>query len=623
MKKFLKSSATLILAFIIFLMNANVASASEIIYPNSGFRYPTLYNEASTEINLEDYVNVEEFNDYLVEQLKVVDGTSSIIAKINISQFKIPYSSDIATAINNFIWYNSPELFRFSGMGIDSSDGYCYQIRFYSYYTKEEYVKMLDEMYVAAEKLLTGIKGNDNLSDVEKALLLHDRIAITCQYDYDTYLNDYSNMPQTSYNAYGVLVLQDAVCMGYTLAYDYLLGEVGIKSVYCSSDSLNHAWNIVYINNTPYHVDITWDDPTWDMSGRVLHKNFLRSTEGIKATGHSATDFFTTPTDTTYDEYYWQNSNTAFQLIDDNIYYFDTNEKNLYKLNDINGENSEFLVEIPNIWKPSANSYYSTSYSMLVSDGEDLFYSTPSIIYKYDTETATTEEFYKPDLSNFESYNYIYGLEYQNCKITYVINNTPKYTSAQKLTNSVSFEHHFTGDWVTVKEPTFDEPGERQKICKICNKIAETEVIEMLANPYFTILENSVLDKGNNVVFANLKMCDNTEEIFEFSEGITFSLAPSMTVNDTDYIGTGSIITLYKNEEKVAEYKIIVNGDLNGDSVCDVLDVATTELYMNNHITLSQDECFAANGMAKEEIDINSFQYVVNTALERNDDNFT
>ena len=175
---------------------------------------------------------------------------------------------------------------------------------------------MYSKMVEHAEILLYDVKGNDSLSDVEKALILHDRLAAFNAYDYENYMlavqkQDISLIPNESYNAYGALGLGISVCQGYALAYDYLLEQVGIKSEYCSSDVLNHAWNIVYIDNKPYHVDVTWDDHPWDISGKVEHNNFLKSTYGIKETGHNATDYITTPVDTTYDNYFWQNS---FQL---------------------------------------------------------------------------------------------------------------------------------------------------------------------------------------------------------------------------------------------------------------------------------------------------------------------
>ncbi len=621
MKKATKSLLTVVLAFIIFMVNANVAFAIEIAYPGVKMSNPTLYDASTTTINFEDYFDMDEFNDYLVEQLKVTDcRSSSSYGYIDISHFNIPYSEQMTTELQTLIWYNSPELFRIYSLGFQrttSTNTYT-DLIFREYYTKEQYAEMHTEMVEAGEKLLAGIKGNEKLSDVDKALLLHDRIAITCQYDYDTYLNDYSNMPQTSYNAYGVLVLHDAVCMGYTLAYDYLLGEVGIKSDYCTSDLLNHAWNIVYIDNKPYHVDITWDDPTWDMSGRVLHKNFLRSTAGIKETNHhknGSIDYISTPTDTTYDDYYWQDSNTAFQLVDDEIYFFNTTEKTLCKLNEENGTDAESLLEIRYNWATSATSFYGTSFVMLISDGENLYYNIPNAIYKFDVSTATAEEYYKPDLSGFDSYNFIYGLEYTDCKITYVINSDYQYTSAEKLTNSYSVVHHIPGDWVTVKEPTYEEYGEKQLLCKNCNTLLKTEQTDMLEKPPVTILENSVLDEENSIIFTELDLCKNTEEIIEFAETITYEITPSIVLNDNEFIGTGSVITIYENKEKIAEYKIIVNGDLNGDSVCDVIDASLAELSLNDNRTPTIDECFAANGMAKEIIDIDSFQYVVNAAL--------
>ena len=68
--------------------------------------------------------------------------------------------------------------------------------------------------------------------------------------------------------------------------------------------------------------------------------------------------------------------------------------------------------------------------------------------------------------------------------------------------------------------------------------------------------------------------------------------------------------------EKIAEYTIVIDGDLDGDSVCDALDIALTEMSMNGNKVPSAIECYAANGMSADEININSFQYVVNTALE-------
>lgn len=101
------------------------------------------------------------------------------------------------------------------------------------------------------------------ITHYEKALYLHDALAAAVEY-VDTH-ND-----QT---AYGALVEGEAVCAGYTRAYQCLLKKVGIDSWYVTGQSLNpqgnpedHAWNLVLIYddlNSSYqclYTDVTWDD---------------------------------------------------------------------------------------------------------------------------------------------------------------------------------------------------------------------------------------------------------------------------------------------------------------------------------------------------------------------------
>ena len=110
-------------------------------------------------------------------------------------------------------------------------------------------------------------------------------------------------------------------------------------------------------------------------------------------------------------------------------------------------------------------------------------------------------------------------------------------------------------------------------------------------------------------------MCQNIEKLCQTAEDITYNVEPSNSFGEHTYLGTGTVITLYKNEEKIAEYTIVIDGDLDGDSVCDTLDIALTEMSMSGNKTPSAIECYAANGSNRETIDISSFQYVVNTAI--------
>jgi len=513
MKKTTKILVAFILTLILFITNANVAFAVEIVSPGVKFDSPDFYDAATSTLDLSTYFDFEEFNNYMVEQLKTVNGTSSTLATINISQFNIPKSDAIKKALQEHIWYNSPELFRISSMGFGYSGNKYTSVQFYSYYTKEEYAEMHSQMVSEAEKLLSGIKDNQNLTDVEKALLLHDRLALHCEYDYDTYLYDYSNMPRSSYNAYGVFVLRDAVCMGYALAYDYLLEQVGIKNLYCSSDTLNHAWNIVYIDNTPYHVDVTWDDPVWDMYGRVSHENFLRSTQGIKDSGHTATDFFSFPANTTYDNYYWQNSETAFQLINNDIYYFSTSSKELCKLNNtITGEAS-VLKTVNDRWTTSGG-FYSNSYTKLLSDNYYLYYNTKDTVYRYNPETDAEKIAFSPDVKSFGNYYWIYGMNYSDCKITCEVYSSPNYNADVKKSFVVTTDVHAPSEWITVTEPTMEEDGEKQQKCLNCSQIIGTETIPQIL---VSATENTETIIEDDIIFTGNSLCEDIETLVNFS----------------------------------------------------------------------------------------------------------
>ncbi len=171
----------------------------------------------------------------------------------------------------------------------------------------------------AMTSLMYGLNG---LSDYDKCLLLHDRLAAWVAYDETTNLDDDSD----SYTAYGALVNRKAVCMGYARAYGWMLAELGIESSYERSPSLAHGWNKVTLSNGKvYHVDVTFDDPYPDVPGCVLHENLLVSSEAFREhhlndNNEMATDYENL-TDTDYDNSFDKNSATEIVKLYGNYYY--------------------------------------------------------------------------------------------------------------------------------------------------------------------------------------------------------------------------------------------------------------------------------------------------------------
>ena len=89
--------------------------------------------------------------------------------------------------------------------------------------------------------------------DYGKALYLHNWLINNATY---------SSSGPCPHEAQGVLLHGSGVCDGYALAYQMLLSEVGIDSISVSGtgDGGPHAWNLVRMGGSWYHVDVTWDD---------------------------------------------------------------------------------------------------------------------------------------------------------------------------------------------------------------------------------------------------------------------------------------------------------------------------------------------------------------------------
>lgn len=73
------------------------------------------------------------------------------------------------------------------------------------------------------------------------------------------------------YNQNMASVFRDgcSCCAGYSHAFQYALSLVGIDSIYVSgyvnghAKTGAHAWNIVWLDGKPAHIDITWGDPVF------------------------------------------------------------------------------------------------------------------------------------------------------------------------------------------------------------------------------------------------------------------------------------------------------------------------------------------------------------------------
>lgn len=382
-------------------------------------KHPKRFLSANYDVQSLEDEDLDELEDYIFEHLYALDKT------IDISKFKIETGEDNSNLLFYLIWYQMPEAFHVDSLGMGSGK-YIETIYVTYNCSAEEYRSMYAEFSAAADKLLAGIEGNNALSDAEKALLLHDRLAVWNEYDYKNLLS--GTVPKESYTAYGALVNRTSVCDGYTKAYMYLLSRAGIESLYCSSEKLGHSWNIAEIDGELYHIDVTWDDPVYDITGRVYHNNFLLSTEQLKKEEHNASDFVDLPTDTKYDNYYWRNSNTEFQLLGDALYYIDNQNQTLNRVQ--NGSETT-LTSVEDMWLADENSFWLENQVRLSNNGKNLLFSLHDAVYEYDINSGAKTVAFKPDLS-VGSYFGIYGFTYSEGYFICDLSNTPNFEADTK-----------------------------------------------------------------------------------------------------------------------------------------------------------------------------------------------
>ena len=98
------------------------------------------------------------------------------------------------------------------------------------------------------------INGVDD--EVEKIRSIHNYIIKNVKYDEEMAVNKTSSYKSNT--AYGALVQGYAICTGYSDAMALFLDKLMIPNIQITS--LEHVWNLVYINNEWKHLDLTWND---------------------------------------------------------------------------------------------------------------------------------------------------------------------------------------------------------------------------------------------------------------------------------------------------------------------------------------------------------------------------
>lgn len=363
---------------------------------------------------------------------------------IDLRSYRIPYSaSDPVVRLIS----DNPEFFHLMFVFPSAENGMVSDVVVLYEMSEEE----RRETVAAAEKLLAGVADNDRLTDVEKALILHDRLVTYTEYDHENYVN--GTLPGMSYHEYGILVKRTGVCQGYLEVFNYLLYRCGIASRECSSYDMNHGWNIVTLDGEDFYVDCTWDDPVNQPMGNCRHDYFLISYEKLLSDGdHDAEDFEVVRNSGKYDDAIWtQVDHSPFVLVGDEIYCFNSTDATLCRWND---GTLEPIFSAPAQWS-YGSMYWGGNFTTLVTDGEALYFNLPDRICRYLPGETTYTDFFMPDATALPEYYSVFGMELTDGTFTVACNvtpNNPKLT--EYLTYTPGTERHLAGIYVQ-KMPWF------------------------------------------------------------------------------------------------------------------------------------------------------------------------
>lgn len=110
--------------------------------------------------------------------------------------------------------------------------------------------------------------------DYEKLLFIHDWLVKNVQKDTEA---EYAS------TIYGTLVKRTALCEGYAKTFSYLCNLMNIENIIVTGQTdVPHMWNMVKLDGSWYHVDVTWDDVNIGLPDFISYQFFLVSDDTVK-----------------------------------------------------------------------------------------------------------------------------------------------------------------------------------------------------------------------------------------------------------------------------------------------------------------------------------------------------
>ncbi len=408
------------------------------------------------------------------------------------------------------------------------------------FYTKDEVSTMKAQIDVAVGSIISDITAD--MPDVQKLILIHDRIISEVAYDTSVTSNTVVTNDNTS--IVGAFIKKTGIAESYARAFKYCVDKVGIKNEIVCSNSVGHTWNQVCLNDKWYNVDLAHDDPTGevsesDMFAQVKHGRFLISDTKLGSAEYG-TDFVSNATSasqigTEYDSYFWTNVEGSFIMADGTCLYADKYGK-ICSYDFSNNESSQ-IASVSDRWSAGNGYNYSIRFVRLMYYNGYVYFNSPKEIYTMRPDGTAKSIIYTYNVDSKQ----IFGVGYKN--------GVPSYTLRESSTAE-------------------------DKIIMISQATKILTAINITTAPAKTVYNiGEKLDTSGMVVTA------------VYSDGSTFNLLDTdYTVSAFDSSATGekNLVISYGSKTCLLTITVKAMGDVDGDTVVDAADLLALEQHILN-----------------------------------------
>ncbi|MCI9531506.1 MAG: hypothetical protein HFH38_07120 [Lachnospiraceae bacterium] len=189
----------------------------------------------------------------------VAGGLAAFQKKIQVNG--VSSKEEMERVVCAVIW-EQPQLFYFNSSVIDVMQSGSHSVFLPEYiYDKKKAAQVSQQIEESASFLLSQMIA-DGMDHYQECMAIHDYMTENISYNFSALSVAYA---YDAFNLEGVLVKRQAVCEGIAKGVSYLLGRLGIpNTIVCGKSDINgrqmgHAWNMVELGGSHYHLDVTWD----------------------------------------------------------------------------------------------------------------------------------------------------------------------------------------------------------------------------------------------------------------------------------------------------------------------------------------------------------------------------